>query len=402
MEFSKRMKLFGDEIFAALNDKKVALEAQGRTIYNLSVGTPDFAPAPHIVKALTGAAADPENWKYSLRDIPEMLSAVCSYYKRRFGVDITPDQVASCNGSQEGCGHIGMVLCDEGDTVLLPNPCYPCDEGDTVLLPNPCYPVFIAGAKLAGAVPYYYPLVKEHNFLPYVKDIPEDVARRAKYMIVSLPANPVGSVGNPALYEELVAFAKKYDILLIHDNAYSDIIFDGAEGRSLFNTPGAMDVGVEFFSLSKSFDVTGARISFLVGRPDVVAAFRRLRGQIDFGMFLPIQQAAIAALTGPLDMVKEQCGVYQQRRDALCGGLRSIGWDVPDSHGSMFVWAPIPAKYASSMDFCMDLVEKSGVLCTPGSSFGPAGEGYVRFALTMPAERIAQAVQAIADSGILN
>ena len=387
MEFSKRMKLFGDEIFAALNDKKVALEAQGRTIYNLSVGQPDFAPAPHIAKALTGAAADPENWKYSLRDIPEMLSAVCSYYKRRFGVDITPDQVASCNGSQEGCGHIGMVLCDEGDTVLLP---------------NPCYPVFIAGAKLAGAVPYYYPLVKEHNFLPYVKDIPEDVARRAKYMIVSLPANPVGSVGNPALYEELVAFAKKYDILLIHDNAYSDIIFDGAEGRSLFNTPGAMDVGVEFFSLSKSFDVTGARISFLVGRPDVVAAFRRLRGQIDFGMFLPIQQAAIAALTGPLDMVKEQCGVYQQRRNALCGGLRSIGWDVPDSHGSMFVWAPIPAKYASSMDFCMDLVEKSGVLCTPGSSFGPAGEGYVRFALTMPAERIAQAVQAIADSGILN
>ena len=386
MEFSKRMKLFGDEIFAALNDKKVALEAQGRTIYNLSVGTPDFAPAPHIRQALLDAAANPENWKYSLRDIPEMLQAVCSYYKRRFGVDITPDQVASCNGSQEGCGHIGMVLCDEGDTVLLP---------------NPCYPVFIAGAKLAGAVPFYYPLVKEHGFLPYVKGIPEDVARRAKYMIVSLPANPVGSVGTPALYEELVAFAKKYDILLIHDNAYSDIIFDGAEGHSLFNTPGAMDVGVEFFSLSKSFDVTGARISFLVGRPDVVAAFRRLRGQIDFGMFLPIQKAAIAALTGPLDMVRDQCAVYQQRRDALCGGLRSIGWDVPDSHGSMFVWAPIPPKYASSMDFCMDLVKKSGVLCTPGSSFGPAGEGYVRFALTMPAGQIAQAVQAIAESGIL-
>ena len=386
MEFSKRMSLFGDEIFAALNEKKVALESQGKTIYNLSVGTPDFAPAPHIRQALLDAAADPENWKYSLRDLPEMLEAVCSYYKRRFGVEITPEQVASCNGSQEGCGHIGMALCDEGDTVLLP---------------NPCYPVFIAGAKLAGAEPWYYPLVKEHGFLPYVAGIPEEVARRAKYMIVSLPANPVGSVGTPALYEELVAFAKKYDILLIHDNAYSDIIFDGAEGHSLFNTPGAMDVGVEFFSLSKSFDVTGARISFLVGRPDVVAAFRRLRGQIDFGMFLPIQKAAIAALTGPLDMVREQCGVYQQRRDALCGGLRAIGWDVPDSHGSMFVWAPIPAKYASSMDFCMDLVEKSGVLCTPGSSFGPAGEGYVRFALTMPAERIARAVAAIADSGIL-
>ena len=386
MEFSKRMKLFGDEIFAALNEKKVALEAQGRTIYNLSVGTPDFAPAPHIRQALVEAAKDPENWKYSLRDLPEMLQAVCSYYKRRFGVDITPDQVASCNGSQEGCGHIGMVLCDEGDTVLLP---------------NPCYPVFIAGAKLAGAKPYFYPLVKEHGFLPYVADISEDVARKAKYMIVSLPANPVGSVGNPALYEELVAFAKKYDILIIHDNAYSDIIFDGAEGHSFFNTPGAMDVGVEFFSLSKSFDVTGARISFLVGRPDVVAAFRRLRGQIDFGMFLPVQQAAIAALTGPLDMVKDQCAVYQERRDALCGGLRSIGWNVPDSHGSMFVWAPIPQRYTSSMDFCMDLVEKSGVLCTPGSSFGPLGEGYVRFALTMPAQRIAEAVKAIRDSGIL-
>ena len=386
MEFSKRMNLFGDEIFAALNEKKVALEAQGRTIYNLSVGTPDFAPAPHIRQALVDAAKDPENWKYSLRDLPEMLQAVCSYYKRRFGVDITPDQVASCNGSQEGCGHIGMVLCDEGDTVLLP---------------NPCYPVFIAGAKLAGAEPYFYPLVKEHGFLPYVAGIPEDVARKAKYMIVSLPANPVGSVGNPALYEELVAFAKKYDILIIHDNAYSDIIFDGAEGHSFFNTPGAMDVGVEFFSLSKSFDVTGARISFLVGRPDVVAAFRRLRGQIDFGMFLPVQKAAIAALTGPLDMVKDQCAVYQERRDALCGGLRSIGWNVPDSHGSMFVWAPIPERYTSSMDFCMDLVEKSGVLCTPGSSFGPLGEGYVRFALTMPAQRIAEAVKAIQDSGIL-
>ena len=386
MEFSKRMQLFGDEIFAALNEKKVALEAAGRTIYNLSVGTPDFAPAPHIMEALVSVAQDPENWKYSLRDLPEMLDAVCSYYKRRFGVEISPCQVASCNGSQEGCGHIGMVLCDEGDTVLLP---------------NPCYPVFIAGAKLAGAEPYFYPLVKEHGFLPYVAGIPEDVARRAKYMIVSLPANPVGSVGTPELYAEIVAFAKKYDILIIHDNAYSDIIFDGAVGHSFFNTPGAMDVGVEFFSLSKSFDVTGARISFLVGRSDVVAAFRRLRGQIDFGMFLPVQKAAIAALTGPLDQVKEQCAVYQQRRDALCGGLRSIGWDVPDSHGSMFVWAPIPPKYTSSMDFCMDLVEKSGVLCTPGSSFGPAGEGYVRFALTMPAAQIDRAVQAIRDSGIL-
>ena len=268
------------------------------------------------------------------------------------------------------------------------------DDGSTL--------VSLAGSLLGGAKPWYYPLTKEHGFLPYVKDIPEDVARRAKYMIVSLPANPVGSVGTPELYAELVAFAKKYDILIIHDNAYSDIIFDGAVGNSFFNTPGAMDVGVEFFSLSKSFNVTGARISFLVGRRAVVAAFKKLRGQIDFGMFLPVQKAAIAALTGPLDMVKTQCGLYQQRRDALCGGLRSIGWDVPASHGSMFVWAPIPEKYAKSMDFCLDLVEKSGVLCTPGSSFGPLGEGYVRFALTLPPERIADAIKSIKESGILD
>ena len=387
MEFSKRMDRFGDEIFAALNVKKVELEAAGRTIYNFSIGTPDFETPEHIRRAVADAAMDSNNWKYSLRDIPELPDAVCKYYQSRFGVRITPDQVASCNGSQEGMGHIGMVLCDEGDTVLLP---------------TPCYPVFIAGAKMAGAEPWYYPMTKENGFLPNVADIPEDVARRAKYMIVSLPANPVGSVGTPELYEEIVAFAKKYDVLIIHDNAYSDIIFDGVEGNSFFNTPGAMDVGVEFFSLSKSFNVTGGRISFLVGRSDVVAAFRKLRSQIDCGMLLPLQYAAIAALSGPLDTVKAQKQMYQDRRDALCGGLRSIGWDVPDSRGSMFVWAPLPTGYTDSMAFCMELVEKCGVLCTPGCSFGPMGEGYVRFALTMPPEKIQAAVEEIRESGILH
>ena len=237
--------------------------------------------------------------------------------------------------------------------------------------------------------------------MPKVSDIPENIARKAKYMIVSLPANPVGSVGNPEVYREIVEFAKKYDILIIHDNAYSDIIFDGAIGNSFLGTPGAMDVGVEFFSLSKSFNVTGARISFLVGREDVVSAFRKLRSQIDFGMFLPIQKAAVAALRGPLDSVKEQNLIYQSRRDALCGGLRSIGWDVPDSKGSMFVWAALPDGYDHSLDFCMELVEKCGVLCTPGSSFGPLGEGYVRFALTVPPEKITLAVGEIKKSGIL-
>ena len=387
MEFSHRLELFGPEIFAALNDKKVALEAQGRHLYNLSVGTPDFAPAPHIKQALIDAAQDDENWKYSLRDLPEMLQAVCAYYQRRFGVaGLTPDEVMSFSGSQDGIGHLGLALCNDGDVVLLP---------------DPCYPVFMTGTMLGGAKPWYYRLTKENRFLPDVRAIPEEVARQAKLMLVSLPANPVGSVGTPELYAELVDFCRRYDILLVHDNAYSDIIFDDVHGGSIFNTPGAAECAVEFFSLSKSFNVTGARISFLVGRADVIAACKKLRTQIDFGMFIPIQKAAIAALTGPLDSVRAQCAEYQRRRDALCGGLRSIGWDVPDSHGSMFVWAPIPPKYTSSMDFCMDLVEKSGVLCTPGSSFGPAGEGYVRFALTMPAAQIDRAVQSIRDSGIL-
>lgn len=388
MEFSKRLELFGPEIFAALNDRKVALEAEGRTLYNLSVGTPDFPTPPHIKQALVEAAAKDENWKYSLRDLPELLDAVCGYYVRRFGVEgLARENVMSFAGSQDGIGHLGLALCNDGDTVLLP---------------DPCYPVFMTGARLGGAQPWFYKLTKENQFLPDVSSIPAEVAKQAKFMLVSLPANPVGSVGTPELYKEIVDFCRTNDILLVHDNAYSDIIFDGVKGGSIFNIPGAREVAVEFFSLSKSFNVTGARISFLVGRPDVVAACKKLRTQIDFGMFLPIQYAAIAALTGPLDMVQRQCADYQARRDALCGGLRSIGWDVPDSHGSMFVWAPLPEGRTDSMAFCMELIQKAGVICTPGASFGPSGEGYVRFALTLPVERIAQAVQAIADSGLIH
>jgi LL-diaminopimelate aminotransferase len=245
-------------------------------------------------------------------------------------------------------------------------------------------------------------MVKENGFLPDLTVIPEQVAQKAKYMIVSLPSNPTGSVGNDQLYQQIIDFGRRYDIVIIHDNAYSDIIFDGYQGGSFLQYPGAKEVGVEFFSLSKSFDLTGARISFCIGRPDVIAAFRKLRSQIDFGMFLPLQKAAIAALTGPTDMVKTQCGLYEQRRDALCQGLRAIGWDVPDSHGSMFVWAPLPQGYTSSMDFCLELIEKAGVICTPGASFGPAGEGYVRLALVLPPEKLHEVVQAIDQSGILH
>ena len=220
------------------------------------------------------------------------------------------------------------------------------------------------------------------------------------YSSVMVDASRYNLEGNIRMTREIVEFAKKYDILIIHDNAYSDIIFDGAFGGSFLATPGAKEIGVEFFSLSKSFNVTGARLSFLVGRPDVIAALRKLRSQIDFGMFLPLQKAAVAALEGPLDSVKEQCQMYEERRDALCQGLRDIGWELPNGKGTMFVWAKIPGGRTDSMAFCMELMEKAGVIVTPGASFGPHGEGYVRFALVLPPEKIREAVEAIGNSGI--
>lgn len=386
MQASQRLDRFGAEVFASLNNKLLALKAQGKTIYNMSVGTPDFKPYDHVVEALTKAAQDPEMWKYALRDLPELKRAVCDYYERRFGVSgITPSMVQSCNGTQEGVGHLGLALLDPGDTILVP---------------DPCYPVFEAGAKIADAKLEYYPLVAEHNYLPYVAGIDPEVADRAKYMIVSLPANPVGSVGTPEVYEEIIAFAREHDLLIVHDNAYSDIVFDGEPGGSFLQYPGALEVGVEFFSLSKSFNVTGARIGFLVGRKDVVQAFAKLRSQIDFGMFFPIQKAAIACLNGPRDEVEAQRLKYQERRDALCDGLEGLGWERPNAHGSMFVWAKLPGGRTDSMAFCEELMEKAGVVVTPGASFGPSGEGHVRMALVLPPDQIALAVEAIREAGL--
>lgn len=386
MQASQRLDCFGAEVFASLNNKLLALKAQGKTIYNMSVGTPDFKPYDHVVEALTQAAQDPEMWKYALRDLPELKQAVCDYYERRFGVSgITPSMVQSCNGTQEGVGHLGLALLDPGDTILVP---------------DPCYPVFEAGAKIADAKLEYYPLVAEHNYLPYVAGIDPEVADRAKYMIVSLPANPVGSVGTPEIYEEIITFAREHDLLIVHDNAYSDIVFDGEPGGSFLQYPGALEVGVEFFSLSKSFNVTGARIGFLVGREDVVSAFAKLRSQIDFGMFFPIQKAAIACLNGPRDEVEAQRLKYQERRDALCDGLEGLGWERPNAHGSMFVWAKLPGGRTDSMAFCEELMEKAGVVVTPGASFGPSGEGHVRMALVLPPDQIALAVEAIREAGL--
>lgn len=383
---AKRLNHFQTGIFAELNELKEQMLAEGKTVYNLSVGTPDFEPPKHIVQAVQEAAAIPENYKYSLRDLPELLEAVSDYYRSRFGVEISPDCITGVHGTQEGMGHAGLAMLDAEDVVLLP---------------NPGYPIFEAGAYLSGAKMEFYELREENQFLPVLSEIPEETARKAKIMVVSYPYNPVCRTAPREFYEELVAFAKKYDIFIIHDNAYSDIIYDGKEGSSFLAVPGAMEVGAEFFSLSKSFNVTGARASFFLGRKDAVDALKLLRSQYDFGTFLPIQYGAIAALKGSREFVKQQCAEYQKRRDALCGGFRNIGWQVPDSEGTMFVWAPVPKGYTSSREFCTDMIRKAGVLCTPGDAFGSKGEGYVRFALVLPVEQLEEVVRMVDQSGIL-
>lgn len=386
IRFSKKVNMFDAGIFAVLNTKKEELLKQGRTIYNLSVGTPDFETPPHIREAVSLAAKDPDNFKYALIDIPPLVEAVQKFYKKRFGVELEADEIMSVNGSQEGMAHFAWALCDPGDIVLVP---------------NPGYPIFKIGPELCDARTVEYPLYEKNGFLPVLSDIPEETARAAKFMVVNYPANPVCAVANDAFYKELIEFAKKYEIVILHDNAYSDIIFGGKKGGSFLQYEGAKEVGVEFYSLSKSFNYTGARMSFCLGNRSVVEKFRAIRTQIDYGVFLPVQYGAVAALTGPFECVEEQCARYEKRSRALCAGLREIGWQVEDSAGTMFVWAPLPEGYTDSETFCMELMERSGVICVPGKSFGSLGEGYVRFALVLPEEKLLEAVESIRRSGII-
>lgn len=386
IQIADRMKEFEEGIFQVLNEKKDEAEKQGKKIYNLSVGTPDFPPAEHVINAVVEAAKNPVNYKYALIDLPELIRAVQTRYSKRYGVSLEKEEIMSVYGSQEGIAHICLSLCNPGDVVLVP---------------NPGYPIFGIGPSLAGAEVVTYDLAEENGYLPDLDAMDESLLARARCMVVSYPLNPVCKAAPDSFYEKLIPWAAEHEILIIHDNAYSDIIYDGREGKSILRIPGAKDTAVEFYSLSKSYNYTGARVSFLTGNREVVAYFKKLRSQIDYGTYLPVQYGAIAALTGPDQMVEDQCAEYQKRRDALCGGLRALGWKIEDSEGTMFAWAKIPDGYTDDVKFVMELVEKSGVLCTPGSSFGSLGKGHVRFALTLPVETIVEAVDAIARSGML-
>lgn len=387
MRFIKFGQQTESNIFNQLDDKKQQLLAQGVDVINLSIGTPDFAPDAHVMQAVSQAACEPDNYKYSMNDTPELTEAVCAWYQRRYGVTLDTNQVMSVSGSQEGIAHVAFPLVGAGDLVLAP---------------DPGYPIFTFGPMLTGAEIGLYPLYPEKDWILDFADIPDEVADRAKVMVVSYPNNPTTAVADHAFYERLVAFAKQHNIIVLHDNAYSDLVLDGGQGISFLSVPGAMDVGIEFNSLSKTYNLTGMRVSFAVGNRDVIEKFRAFRSQIDYGMFYPAQAGAVAALNGPQDIVARNRAGYQARRDALCGGLRRIGWQVPDSKGSMFVWAKIPQGYTSSAQFALDLMDKTGVICVPGLSFGEQGEGYVRFALVVPPERMEEAVRRIEQSGILN
>lgn len=386
IKFAGRMDGFQPGIFNVLDDRKKERLAQGKPVYNLSIGTPDFLPEPHIVEAMSKCASDPKNYRYSLGEAPELTEAVRSWYDWRYDVALEADELMAVYGSQEGLAHIGWALCDPGDVVLVP---------------DPGYPIFELGPYLCGARCVHYPLMEGNGYLPDLEHFDGELAEKARFMVVSYPANPLGVTAGDEFYTRLIAFARKNNIIIVHDNAYSDIIFDGRAGKSFLAFEGAKEVGVEFNSLSKTYNLTGARISFVVGNREVVGAFRRLRSQIDYGIFLPVQAAAVAALNGPQDSVARNRAEYQARRDALCGGLRSIGWNVPDSEGSMFVWTQVPEGFDSSVEFCFALLERTGLLCTPGSAFGPLGEGHVRFALVQPVPVMEEIVSAVDASGIL-
>ena len=276
-----------------------------------------------------------------------------------------------------------------------------CDPGDIVLVPNPGYPIFSIGPQLCAAKTETYDLLEENGYLPDLDAIPDEIADRAKYILVSYPLNPVCAAADDAFYLRLIAWAKKHSVIVIHDNAYSDIIFGGRKGTSFLSYPGAGEIGVEFYSLSKSYNMTGARTSLVVGNREIVKVFRDVRSQFDYGMFLPLQYGIAAALTGAQESVRRQCAEYEERMKTLCGSLREIGWNVPDSQGTMFVWAPLPGGYKDSAAFTMELMEKTGVIVTPGASFGSLGEGYVRMALVLPPDKMKKAAEEIRRSDIL-
>ena len=387
MRFSKRMEHLKKSVFSTLNEERQKREVLGLPVYDFTIGSPDIAPSQAIINVLIESARQPKSYMYAIHDLPEFKQAVCDYYFNRYEVELDVNsEVLALQGSQEGLAHIALALCDPGDIVLIP---------------SPSYPVFAAGPKMAGAEIYEMEMLEEYDYLIQFDQIPEDIAQKVKFMILSYPNNPTGAIATDAFYEQAIAFAKQYDIMIVSDNAYSNLVFDGQEGRSFLYYEGAKDVGIEFNSFSKSYGMAGARVGICVGNEEMVGVLRTLKSNIDYGMFVPIQKAAIEALSGDQQIVEDTRKTYQKRRDLLVSGFAKAGWPIKPCAATMFLWAKIPEGYATSDEFAMELLKQTGILVTSGSAFGKAGEGYVRLALVQSEELMRSAIQSLQESSML-
>ncbi|MEN6326790.1 MAG: LL-diaminopimelate aminotransferase [Syntrophomonas sp.] len=371
-------------LFARIEKKIADAKAKGIDIINLGIGDPDQPTPPHIVKKMAEAITDSANHQYpSSVGLLEFRKAAAMWYQRRFGVEVDPEsEVVSLLGSKEGIAHISFAYLDKGDINLVP---------------DPGYPVYGIGTLLAGGIPYTMPLKAENGFLPVLEDIPSEVAQKAKIMFISYPNNPTGAVADLKFFEKVVDFARSFGILVCHDGPYSEVAFDGLKVPSFLEAKGAKEVGIEFHSLSKTYNMTGWRLGWAIGQSQAIEVLGRFKSNVDSGVFQAIQYAGIEALQGPQDCVRDMQLIYQERRDVVQAGLEKMGWQVNPPQGSLYFWVPVPKGY-SSESFAELALEKAGVIITPGNGYGEYGEGYFRIALTVSSKRLQEALERMAQN----
>ncbi len=386
MEEANRMKRLPLYLFTIIDELKKKARENGMDLIDLGMGNPDQPTPKHIVDELCKAARNPHNHGYS-RSIDkvegDLRKAIVKWYKKRFNVKLDPDtEVVPLIGSKEGIAHISLAFLNYDDVALVP---------------NPAYPVHFNGVLIAGGILHNLPLSEDNKYLPDIDSIPKDILKKSKIMFIGYPHNPTTAITDKAFLKKVVSFAKKNKIILINDLAYSDIVFDGYKTPSVLQIPGAKDVSVEFHTLSKSYNMAGWRIGFVVGNAKILKVLAKIKGYMDFGLFKPIQQAAITALTGPQDCVRKQVALYKKRRNIMVKALNDIGWEVPTPKATFYLWARIPDKYSAltSMEFVSLLIRDVGVVLAPGTGFGEYGEGYVRFALVESEDRLREAAKRI-------
>jgi alanine-synthesizing transaminase len=383
---ANRLKRLPQYLFSILDELKAQAIARGEDVIDLGMGNPDLKPPKHVVDELVKQVKKSENHRYSKKGegVEETLhQAVADWYRRKYSVVLDPKtEVLPLIGSKEGIAHLSMAFLNHDDIAIVP---------------NPTYPVHFNGIILAGGILYSVPITTENNYLPDLHSINKEVLKMAKMLFISYPHNPTAAVANRAFFEGVVNWAKKYNIMVIHDFAYSDFVFEGERSVSFMEIPGAKEVGIEFHTLSKSYSLPGIRLGFAVGNRDILAALAKTKNYVDFGLFKAVQLAAAKALTGPQECVTETIATYKRRRDVFVKGLQKIGWEVAMPKATFYVWAKIPMKFAAltSLEFATLLMEQAGVLASPGSGFGEYGEGYLRFALVEPESRLAEAVRRI-------